>query len=477
MKKWNFFFGVCACVILLAACGSNDDTVGNGNSEDSNSNDTSSDEQVTLRVMDWYDSTLEQRDEFHRKFMEKYPHVTIEYTTLTLDQFRDTILSAVRTGEAPDIFPVPFGFRLPNLVEDGWYQPLEGLVDEALFNEFSEGTFVEGITTVDNDIYTIPQNLPAFSTIVFYNKDLFREAGLDPEQPPTTYEEFRDYAKKITEAGNGNYYGIIEGGRQTQRWTTTVQDWSSLNGSGLSEASPVSVYTGEAPFHTEAVLDVFDLFAGIADDGSYHPQTSGISAPEARQLFANGEAGFIIQGIWNIGIWNESNSELNYGVMAPPLSNGERDGWINLVNMPGFGVYSQSEHPEWAARYLEEYYGGDYFQQEVVQNNLELSIVDGINEEYATGEMLEAWQINEEFAAVGPNPATNPDVLPVFSEYVDVTPNVGEILQAVAITGLRDYEQMLEELSEKTDQALENAINEAQEKGANVSIDDFRLFE
>ncbi len=62
-------------------------------------------EGITLRVMDWKDSTRDIREEFHKHFMEKYPEVTeIEYTTLTQDQFRDTILAAIRTNEAPDIF-------------------------------------------------------------------------------------------------------------------------------------------------------------------------------------------------------------------------------------------------------------------------------------------------------------------------------------------------------------------------------------
>src|SRR5690606_4313866 len=123
----------------------------------------------------------------------KYPEVTeIEYTTLTQDQFRDTILAAIRTNEAPDIFMVPLGYKLPTLVEDGWYQPLSPYVDEDFFENFVDGMLVEGVNVIDGQVYAIPDYQPQVSTLVFYNKDLFRKAGLDPEKPPTTYEEFRE---------------------------------------------------------------------------------------------------------------------------------------------------------------------------------------------------------------------------------------------------------------------------------------------
>jgi multiple sugar transport system substrate-binding protein len=446
-------------LLFLGACSSND--VSNEKANNSSGND-GKEEGITLRVMDWSDSTRPIREEFHKQFMEKYPQVTnIEYT-------------AVRSGEAPDLFPPPIGFKLPSLVEDGWFQPLDPYVEDGFYDIFSDGLIAEGSTMVNGEVYAIPMDVPQLSTLVFYNKELFRKAGLDPEQPPKTYEEFREYAHKITEAGNGEFYGFIEGGRQTNRWQFAAQDWSSLSGSGLSQDSPVSLITGEAPFHTDAVVKVFDLFAGLADDGSIHPQTSGMSAPEARQLFANGEAGFIIQGAWNIGLWNKTNPELDYGVMAPPLPEGGRKASINVTVAPGLGISADSEYPEEAALYLQEFYGGGFFQEEAVKGNFNFSVVDGISEEFATGKMLEFYNFHDEYAVLGPNPSVDPDVTKVFSEYADVTPGMGEILQAVAITGLRDYEPMLQELSEKTDAALAKAIEKAKEKGVDVSIDDFK---
>ena len=462
--------------LWLSACGGSQGGGGAAAGDnDANRSNEGKSEGITLRVMDWKDSTRDIREEFHKHFMEKYPEVTeIEYTTLTQDQFRDTILAAIRTNEAPDIFMVPHGYKLPTLVEDGWYQPLSPYVDDDFFENFVDGMLVEGVNVIDGQVYAIPDYQPQVSTLVFYNKDLFRKAGLDPEKPPTTYEEFREYARKITEAGNGEFYGFIEGGKQTNRWNFTIQDWSSLAGSGLGDDSPVSKLTGKAPYHTEAVTNIFDLFAGMADDGSIHPQTSSISAPEARQMFANGEAGFIVQGVWNVGVWDKNNPDLDYGVMAPPMPEGGRKGAMQLSLSPGLGISANTEYPELAAKYIEEYYIGGFMQEEAVKMKDNFSVVEGLTEQYSSNQFLDFYELNKEYGVIGPIPeAINPDVIQVFAEYKYVSPTAGDILQGVAIAGVRDYKPMLEELSNKTDAALANAIEAAKEKGANVSIEDF----
>ncbi|WP_163537981.1 extracellular solute-binding protein [Gracilibacillus sp. YIM 98692] len=475
-KKWlGLTVSLLSLIVFLFACNSNNETIketGNANEGAQEEND---EDGITLRVMDWSDSTRYLREEFHEQFMEKYPEVTnIEYTTLTQQQFTDTILNAIRSGDAPDIFPVPLGFSLPVLVDDGWFQPLEPIVEDGFFDIFREGTFQEGINMVDETIYSIPQQTAQPTAMVFYNKELFEKAGLDPEQPPKTYEEFREYARKITEAGNGEFYGLIEGGKQSNRFKFAIQEWGSLNGAGLADNSPVSKLTGEAPYHTEAVTDIFDLFAGLADDGSIHPRTSSLTAPEARQIFANGEAGFIIQGAWNIGVWNANNPELDYGMMTPPVSDDGRQGSIDSVAQGGFGVYAETDHPDLAAKYLEELYGGDFYQHKVVENQHNYSPVAGVIEEAATGEFLEFYELFNEILVHGPVPESeNPDVTKALGEYVDVTPSAAEIMQGVAISGLRDYEPMLQDLSEQTDAALEKAITEAQDKGADVGMEDF----
>ena len=75
----------------------------------------------------------------------------------------------------------------------------------------------EGVTTFDGEIYALPEAANIVNSLMFYNKDILAEAGLDPENPPETWSDFADACKKITEAGGGQYYGLIESGAAAVR--------------------------------------------------------------------------------------------------------------------------------------------------------------------------------------------------------------------------------------------------------------------
>ncbi|GAB2572437.1 ABC transporter substrate-binding protein [Gracilibacillus alcaliphilus] len=456
-------------IIILSACNSTD------LSENASSDGNNSTDEVVLRIMDWSDSVKDIREEFHEQFMEKYPHIQIEYTQLTVDQYKNTIMTAVSAGEAPDLFPIPGGMQLEALVEDGWYQSLEPYIDDEFKDLFVDGTFQNGRTMINDEIYSIPEAAPMPSSLIFFNKDLFELAGLDPEDPPETYSEFREYAKKITEAGDGKFYGMIEGGEQVNRWTEIIRDWSSLAGSGINAHSPVNLATEDMSYDTEPTLHVFQLIKDIAEDGSFHPNTMSISAPEARALFGQGNAGFIVQGPWSIGVWNEENPDLNYGVMAPPVPDSGRKGSIPITSsQPWIGLSAGSKHPEEAALYLKEFYGGDFFQKARTEKGDAYSIVKGINEEYLVVEQTnQYYDLVQEYGRQIPDPIIRkPEVAVVFNEFQDVSPTPGDILGGV-VAGASEAEPLLATYSEQLETAWTNAINAAQTNGTDVSMEDF----
>lgn len=62
----------------------------------------------------------------------------------------------------------------------------------------------------DGKTYSIP--FQRSTIIMYYNKDQFKEAGLDPEKPPTNWDELREYAKKLTvtdASGNVSRWGVM----------------------------------------------------------------------------------------------------------------------------------------------------------------------------------------------------------------------------------------------------------------------------
>ncbi len=78
--------------------------------------------------------------------------------------------------------------------------------------------------TVDGKTYALPINY--YSTGLVYNRDLFKQAGLDPDRPPTTWDEVQADAKKIAALGNGiSGYEDYSGGN-TGGWHFTSELYS-----------------------------------------------------------------------------------------------------------------------------------------------------------------------------------------------------------------------------------------------------------
>ena len=85
--------------------------------------------------------------------------------------------------------------------------PLDELIEadgdegKAYIDDFLPG-FMED-SYVDGKIYSIP--FQRSTMVLYYNKDAFKEVGLDPEAPPTTWEELAEYGQKLTNDGR---YGV-----------------------------------------------------------------------------------------------------------------------------------------------------------------------------------------------------------------------------------------------------------------------------
>ena len=124
-------------------------------------------------------------------------------------------------------------------------------------------------------------------------------------------------------------------------------------GGKIAATTKVLTDGGRAPYDSEAMIKAMGLISQLVQDGSIHPDTVNISAPEAREMFAQGQAGFLCQGMWCIAQWGESYPDLNYGVMAVPVPDGMKDTYVQQGELsPWMGLYSQSKHPKEAAEYL-----------------------------------------------------------------------------------------------------------------------------
>lgn len=184
----------------------------------------------------------------------------------------------------------------------------------------------------DGQTYLIPFQIVSF--YLYWNKDLFSAAGLDPEKGPTTWDEYVEYSKAITDAsknvyGSGLCYGY------NYQMAHVIQRFGDLavekNGSGKWAANFVG-NTGYAKF--------LDMYKGLVDSGN-NPLTD-----DTDSMMTAGQLGMTINGPWlSSGM---DTAGINYGITTIPTGDA---GAMNSVEVLGFSVTTVATEEEKAAAY------------------------------------------------------------------------------------------------------------------------------
>lgn len=480
------FLAAVVMVTSMAACAGSSGNASSGttgstiaSTQGSTAGSTSSPavQKATINIVDWSDSTKALRQDLNKKFEADNPGITVNYTCLTIDQFASTVLTAINAGNAPDLFPIPSGTTLSTALAQNWYQPINGIVPKDFFDRFSPGTFNEGITSIGDKVYSIPETMPQTSSLFFYNKKILSENNIDPSTL-TTWTAFENACKTVTAAGKGKYYGIVEGFIQTARLEYMVRAFASLDGAKCNDNSTIAFTDdGKSWYNSKPMLEAMGFLQKLANDKVFHPNSSSISAPEARALFGQGQAAFIMQGSWCIPVWRKSNPDLDFGVMATPSPDSGIKGSIP-VGVPGawYGISSKTKIPDVAGKYLDALYSEDY-QGKCVAAGGYVSTLKGVNEKYNKDQtMLDYIAVAAKMSKLAPNAIIgNPDSASVYAEAKSISPNIGQITQGVVTGSIKDYTSALNTLANASVTEWTRAINAAAAKGKKVSVKDFEF--
>lgn len=190
----------------------------------------------------------------------------------TYAETRTKVLSAIKGGNTPAI-ALMFSIDLHSLLSiDALYdydQFCGTDADKAWLGGFYDG-FMENSRN-GGKTYGIPWQRSTI--ILYYNKDAFKEAGLDPEAPPATWQELKDKAKKLTKLENGATarYGVqIPSDKAGYAYWMLQTFCNQQNGFNLMNDAGNEVY-----FNDPRTIKGLEFWKGLSDDGS---QAAGTSA-------------------------------------------------------------------------------------------------------------------------------------------------------------------------------------------------------
>ncbi|MGZ7440268.1 ABC transporter substrate-binding protein [Paenibacillus sp. TH7-28] len=331
-------------VLLVSACSSGGgNTSGSADSSGSKGGNAAG-EQVTLKV--WVPINTPELDAVYKQigtdFEKTHENIKVEITTIPFSDYFQKLSVAYAGGIQPDVHGLGFG-QLISTVDQGNYMDLNTLIQND--NWSGKDDFFPDILKAgewNGGLYglLIPEIRP-----FVWRKDYFREAGLDPEQPPKTYAELFEFAKKLAKKENGK---AVRSGLDIT--TSTVNNANSeqsflslllLNGLNLYDEK------GNPTFDSPESIKVLEQVMDLVKDKDIVFQTD---VNVTGTLFQNNLAAMSFASSYSLTQLSKSIGAENLGYSLPPKGpNGEQ---TSLMLGTFMTMAKKTEHPQEAWEFL-----------------------------------------------------------------------------------------------------------------------------
>ena len=127
------------------------------------------------------------------------------------DDLQQKLLAAVAAGDPPPLTMVDYKY-VPFYAKNGVFVPITDYASDEDMEDFIPGLLTD--LTYGGEVYAVPFNRSTQG--MFYNKDLMREVGLDPDSPPETWDEMVEIGPAVKELGD-EYY-VAYGSEGNAQW-------------------------------------------------------------------------------------------------------------------------------------------------------------------------------------------------------------------------------------------------------------------
>lgn len=282
------------------------------------------------------------------------------------DSMGEYLRVSLQAGNAPDIIE---GLPQPTMqmaITKNWLRPL----DDATVAKYKE-LLVNGAVRQEKDgkVYTVCTTSGGTFRLI-WNKDMFRECGLDPEKPPVTWDEVREYAKILTAKGGGRKYGFALPFKNEGYARLYI----------MMPGAPSDLYNvdGYEPARGEYDFTIYEpmtqLYKDMVDDGSVFPTPVTLDNDTARAQFAEGNIGMMLAARWDAGVFNNQfPCKMDWGIANFPTFTGEVTGsFISAAASGGRYMTSTCKYPDEQFK-VWEYFHGEEFSKKMQENGIGIS--------------------------------------------------------------------------------------------------------
>ncbi len=337
MKKSLLFFSIIITLLFSNNCSDRDNKNVNGRKT----------------IVFWHSfvsSTIPALNELIAKFEKDHPniHIATQYIP-SGDALIQKLVTAIRSKTAPDISWLHSDFLEDLVNADAIYKMEEFINGENGISKEELNDIYPALIQFSSwrgTLYSLP--MEATNLALIYNKDMFRAAGLDPNRPPTTWEELYEYSKKLTldkdgdgkDDQTGMFIPIYPAAGPLGSWM--VWQWEPFlwqaGGDVINDEQTKVLYDGEGG------VKALQLWQKIYRELNLRNFTSDFDV-----AFASKRLAMSMDGPWNLPRYKDLLKNINWAFA--PLPRGPVT-QATVVGGEYLAIFKQSKYPKEAWEFL-----------------------------------------------------------------------------------------------------------------------------
>lgn len=239
---------------------------------------------------------------------EANPDRKINLTYIPHTEMVPKLAQAIASGEVPDLMGLDLIYG-PQFASAGQLEDItDYFKDDPTIATASPGHIK--VATYDDRLYGVP--LYADVSALFWNKDLFAKAGLDPEVPPRSLQDIHDMAAKITGVEEGVYGYYLAGNcAGCNIFTFGPLIWASGG-----KIEPLDA--NDEPLTGDNLITVLEWARMMHKEGLINPANQAENGETFHLQFGSGKVGIMGTGNFNITLAREQNPGMNFGITLLP---------------------------------------------------------------------------------------------------------------------------------------------------------------
>lgn len=346
MKRRTFISaaGAAAAAGGLAACGSG--TPGQSKDDAEAAGDRT-------QIEFWHRTFTPFENEWYADIVQKYNDGQDKYfvknTEIPADAWEQRMKSAQAAGTMPDVYTDPS--TMDEGVRLGQFLALDDVMEASALDNLTDQA--KKLVTVDGKIYGYPLLLEPQTTL-FWNKEMFEQAGLDPETPPKSWDELYSFCDNLKGSIPDGAFPITTAQDQgTFAWATQGQQFE------VAGHFPISDDWSTAEATDDKYHQLIEFYATLYSEGYIPKQPLGAYV-EAKP-FGERKSAMMTSGSWAMSEIGSDYDDLLpiTGVATFPTSTGDLSANVSTLGNFKWVIDAKTDQPEAAADFVSWCLAGD----------------------------------------------------------------------------------------------------------------------